>query len=64
MRKYVGRLADTKEKLAAKNSIHMVNGLDVARAIIATSESTKVWGQRWLVTDVRSRCLAITQKCQ
>lgn len=51
MRRYVSRIAGTKEQLKNKGSIHMVHGIDVARAILATSRAPhKVFGQRWLVT--------------
>lgn len=51
MRRYVSRIAGTKEQLKNKGSIHMIHGIDVARAILATSRAPpKVFGQRWLVT--------------
>lgn len=55
MRRYVGHVAGTKEQLAAKGSIHMVHGLDVARAILGIHQAPekKVFGERWLLTDLR-----------
>lgn len=51
MRRYVGRIAGTKEQLRNKGSIHMMHGIDVARAILATSTSgNEVYAQRWLLT--------------
>ncbi|KAL7007120.1 hypothetical protein EMMF5_003346 [Cystobasidiomycetes sp. EMM_F5] len=54
IRRYVNRIAGSKEALAAKTSIHMIHGIDVARALLAMHQATnKVYGQRWLVTDLR-----------
>lgn len=54
MRRYVSRIAGTKEQLRNKGSIHMIHGIDVARAILATAQAkTEVYGQRWLITDLR-----------
>lgn len=54
MRRYVSRIAGTKDQLRNKGSIHMMHGVDVARAILATSTASKqkVYGQRWLLTGV------------
>ncbi|TKA62257.1 hypothetical protein B0A55_11469 [Friedmanniomyces simplex] len=49
---WVGRVAKTKEDVKNKKSLHMVHGLDVARAIVAvTSDWEKAKGQRWMLTD-------------
>ena len=51
-RNWLGRVAKTKEDVKYKNSLHMIHGLDVARAIVAV---TQKWdaarGQRWMLTD-------------
>ncbi|RDL42336.1 Uncharacterized protein BP5553_02315 [Venustampulla echinocandica] len=50
---WIDRVASTKDKLKEKKSLHMVHGLDVARAIIAThSQFHKAGGQRWILTDL------------
>lgn len=49
---WVGRVAKTKEDVKGKKSLHMVHGLDVARAVLAVSSQWSVAsGQRWMVTD-------------
>ncbi|KAA1073536.1 hypothetical protein PGT21_014849 [Puccinia graminis f. sp. tritici] len=54
MRRYVGKIAATKEALERKTSLHMIHGLDVARAILAVVESFDLAaGQRWILTDQR-----------
>jgi len=54
IRRYVGRIAATKEMLAGKGAIHMMHGIDVARAILAVHQGSKEnFGQRWLLTDLR-----------
>lgn len=54
MRKFVGKVAPTKEALKNKGSLHMIHGLDVARAILAVhAEFSKARGQRWIITDGR-----------
>ncbi|KAJ7587346.1 hypothetical protein C8J56DRAFT_827592 [Mycena floridula] len=54
MRNYVSRVAPTKEVLQNKGSLHMIHGLDVARAILAVHANfNKSIGQRWLLTDNR-----------
>jgi hypothetical protein len=46
---WLDRVADTKEKLASKQSLHMVHGLDVGRSIIAVHDRfPKAAGQRWV----------------
>ncbi|EPQ52439.1 hypothetical protein GLOTRDRAFT_140193 [Gloeophyllum trabeum ATCC 11539] len=53
-RNWVNRVAPTKEALKAKGSIHLIHGLDVARAILAVhSQFSKAAGERWLLTDER-----------
>jgi len=52
IRNYVSKVAPSKEALAAKGSIHMVHGLDVARAIVALHEAFTP-GERWIVSDGR-----------
>ncbi|KAK5114154.1 hypothetical protein LTR62_002724 [Meristemomyces frigidus] len=49
---WVERVAKTKEDVEGKKSLHMVHGLDVARAIVAVMGSwEKAGGERWMVTD-------------
>ena len=50
---WVNRVAKSKEEVRGKKSLHMVHGIDVARAILAVvskwSEGGK--GERWMLTD-------------
>ncbi|KAK5729675.1 hypothetical protein LTR17_011752 [Elasticomyces elasticus] len=49
---WVDRVAKTKEDVKNKKSLHMVHGVDVARAIVAVmNDWDKAKGQRWMVTD-------------
>ena len=49
---WVSRVAKTKEDVKGKNSLHLINGVDVARAILAITEKWKsAMGQRWMLTD-------------
>ncbi|KAK4057272.1 hypothetical protein OIO90_001769 [Microbotryomycetes sp. JL221] len=65
---WFGRIAPSKEALAAKGSVHFVHGHDVARAIVAVHEAPPVAltsqtldmgrnkhlkGRRYVVTDLR-----------
>ncbi|KAH9910127.1 uncharacterized protein BXZ73DRAFT_59274 [Epithele typhae] len=51
-RNWVARVAASKDALRAKGSIHMVHGLDVARAVLAVAaHPERAAGQRWLLTD-------------
>jgi nucleoside-diphosphate-sugar epimerase len=51
---WVLRVAPTKDKLAAKGSLHMIHGMDVARAVLAVhARVAAAAGQRWLLTDGR-----------
>ncbi|KAG5652995.1 hypothetical protein H0H81_002820 [Sphagnurus paluster] len=53
-RNWVKMVAPTKEALAAKGSVHMIHGIDVARAILAVhNDFAKAAGQRWILTDTR-----------
>lgn len=46
---WMDRVAATKEQLASKTSLHLIHGLDVARAIIAVHQNfSKAKGQRWV----------------
>lgn len=66
VRHWVDRVATTKEAVRAKNSLHMVHGIDVARVIVGVIQAGETgategdeggrWesvgkGQRWMVTD-------------
>ncbi|KAF9260610.1 hypothetical protein L218DRAFT_1002567 [Marasmius fiardii PR-910] len=54
MRNWVDKVLPSKEVLKYKASLHMVHGLDVARAIIALHQHSKFpAGERWIVTDMR-----------
>ncbi|KAF8910426.1 hypothetical protein CPB84DRAFT_1672646 [Gymnopilus junonius] len=51
---WVARVAPTKEALRNKGSLHVIHGVDIARAILAIRDDfTKAQGQRWIVTDGR-----------
>lgn len=51
-RKWVDRVADSKEKVKSKSSLHMVHGDDVARAVVAVmGHWDKARRQRWMLTD-------------
>lgn len=64
---WLSKVAGSQEKLAAKASLHLVHGDDVARAVIAVWQSVannnngsgthpspaSLWGRRWIVTDGR-----------
>lgn len=56
-RNWARRVAHTKELLRGKASLHLIHGLDVARALVAIVEGGEgKWetigkGQRWMVTD-------------
>ncbi|KAH9847250.1 hypothetical protein C2E23DRAFT_742258 [Lenzites betulinus] len=51
---WVSRVAPTKEALKQKGSVHMIHGLDVARAVLAVHANfDRASGQRWLLTDAR-----------
>ena len=54
---FAKRAADTKEKLKAKTSLHLVHGKDVGRAILGmynalqdNEHAKQAWGKRWIVT--------------
>lgn len=55
MRNYVERVVGTKAVLREKTSLHMIHGLDVARAILAVLRrfGSDAAGQRWLLSDMR-----------
>ena len=49
---WVDRVAKTKEDVKSKKSLHMVHGLDVARAVVAVmGYGYSGRGQRWMLTD-------------
>jgi hypothetical protein len=45
-------VAPTKSALAAKTTLHLIHGLDVARLVLQVTENFTP-RQRWLVTDMR-----------
>jgi len=52
---WVSRVADSKEKLAGKGSLHLIHGEDVTAAVVAVHGCwEEARGQRWLLTDMRS----------
>ncbi len=54
---FVTKAAPSREKLREKNSLHLVHGDDVARAIAAMVEApaaSSLWGRRWIVSDTNS----------
>ncbi|KAG7097731.1 hypothetical protein E1B28_005051 [Marasmius oreades] len=54
MRNWVDKVLPTKEVLKYKASLHMIHGLDVARAILAVHLHTQFpAGERWILTDMR-----------
>ncbi|KAJ7234175.1 hypothetical protein B0H12DRAFT_1259175 [Mycena haematopus] len=54
VRNWLALVAPTKDALARKGSLHLIHGLDLARAIVAVhSDFAKAAGQRWLLTDGR-----------
>ena len=46
-RNWVSRVAGSKEQLAGKKSLHVIHGVDVARAIIAVVGDFTP-GERWV----------------
>lgn len=46
-RNWIGRVAGTKEMLRGKGSLHMIHGVDVARAVVAVSKAFTA-GERWV----------------
>lgn len=49
---WVERVAKTKEEVRGKKSLHMIHGIDVARAVLAVvGQWEKAKGQRWMLTD-------------
>jgi hypothetical protein len=54
-RRWLARVAQTKEQLKAKGAVHFVHGGDVARAIVAAHERfDALIGRRWIVADLRT----------
>ena len=50
-RDWLARVAKTKEQLGAKGSLHLVHGVDVARAVLALHANFTP-GRRWIVADL------------
>jgi len=51
-RNWVSRVAKSKDEVKAKASVHLVHGVDVARAILAVmSKWDSAKKQRWMLTD-------------
>ncbi|KAH8801751.1 hypothetical protein F5884DRAFT_526581 [Xylogone sp. PMI_703] len=48
---WIGRVIKSKEGLRDKGSLHVVHGMDVARAIVAVHERF-TGGERWMLTDL------------
>jgi hypothetical protein len=56
---WVGRVATTKEQVKSKQSLHMIHGEDVARAIVAIFdkwEEGEAAKSRWMLTDGQVYC--------
>lgn len=54
LRRYVGKIAPTKEHLAQLGSVHIIHGHDLARALLAMHDQwNKAAGQRWILTNER-----------
>ncbi|KAL7267514.1 hypothetical protein RUND412_009894 [Rhizina undulata] len=49
---WVRRVAPTRDAIAQKTSLHLIHGLDVARAIVAVHRDFTP-GERWMLTDLR-----------
>lgn len=50
-RDWIGRVAASKEMLRGKTSLHMIHGVDVARAVLAVSRDFTA-GERWVSSDL------------
>ena len=56
---WVGRVARSKEEVRGKGALHLVHGVDVARAVVGVFRKREergmvtMRGKRWLVTDLR-----------
>ncbi|KAL9931934.1 hypothetical protein V8E36_009249 [Tilletia maclaganii] len=51
---FARKVAPSKVALSRKGSLHLVHGIDVARALICVIGSTpdsQLWGRRWIITD-------------
>ncbi len=63
---WISRVAKTKEQLGEKGALHLIHGVDVARAIVGVVEkdmkshnaagsgaetSTTLFGRRWIICD-------------
>lgn len=49
---WVSRVAKSKDDVKGKKSLHMVHGVDVARAVLAVMQDwEKTRGERWMLTD-------------
>jgi hypothetical protein len=60
-RNWIDRVAKTKEQLEGKESLHIVHGMDVARAVVAVSRAFTA-GERWVgslfrILNVCSSCM-------
>lgn len=54
-RRWLARVAQTKDQLKAKGAVHFIHGGDVARAIVAAhGKFDALKGRRWIVADLRS----------
>ncbi|EKM79012.1 hypothetical protein AGABI1DRAFT_75582 [Agaricus bisporus var. burnettii JB137-S8] len=53
-RRWVPRVAPTKDALKNKGSLHLIHGIDVARAILAVHGNfLRAQGKRWILSDNR-----------
>lgn len=54
---FILKAAPTKDALQQRNTLHLVHGEDVSRAIIEMWQQRKndrLWGRRWIVSDTNS----------
>lgn len=50
---WVPRIIKTKKDLEGRKALHLVHGVDVARAVLGTHRArAKMAGERWIVTDL------------
>jgi hypothetical protein len=60
---WIPRVAKTKDQLGAKGALHLIHGVDVARAIVAVvmeddaapgTDASTLFGRRWIISDCAS----------
>ena len=48
---WIPRVASTKDLIRHKKSLHLIHGVDLARAILAVADNFSA-GKRWILTDL------------